>query len=205
MVYQNTEDEKIRKLAHCVREIFMNLNNIKPDIRYLRDMENVVYDKEWTKTSPGDLEMYYVYRGIERKNGLSYDITIIPPKMLGQEFVKTKGHQHLCKETYKVLEGEGIFLIQKTKEKEIEDVYLIKAKKDDKITIPPNYDHTVINSTNQELKLGNWISEDCQNNYSLLEKMEGACYFYTKGPAKGKVNWVKNKNYKKVPELRFEK
>lgn len=162
-------------------------------------MENVVYDKDWFNTANPDLELYYMYRGVKEKDRLRYDITIIPPKMLGQEFVKTKGHQHPVEEVYEVLEGESIFLIQKTKSDIAEDVYTIKAKKGDKITIPPNLDHIAINSSKQELKLGNWISEDCQNNYSLLEKMKGACYFYIKDPSTSLgARWLKNENYKKI-------
>ena len=183
-----------------------NIKNIKPDIRYLRDVKDVVYDKEWLKTAPGDLKLYYMYRGIKQKDGLRYDITIIPARMLGKEFVKTKGHNHPVEEKYIVLEGEVIFLVQKGKEK-IEDVYAIKAKKGDEVIIPADYDdHIAINPLNRELKLGNWIAEDCQNDYSVIQNMAGACYFYIKVPStKLGVNWVKNPNYKDVPELRFEK
>lgn len=161
-------------------------------------MKDVVYDKEWLKKTPEDLEMYYMYRGVKKKDGLRCDITIIPPKMLGKEFVKTKGHYHPEQELYTILEGEAIFLLQKGKEN-IEDVYAVKAKKDDVIIVSENYGHIAINSSNQELKLGNWVSGKSGHNYSPLEKMKGACYFYTK------QGWKKNKNYKKIPKLRFEK
>jgi glucose-6-phosphate isomerase len=184
-----------------------NLKNIKPDIRYLKQMENVVYDKEWFGKAPKDMELYYMYRGVDRKDGMRYDITIIPARMLGQEFVKTKGHRHPCKEIYNVIKGKAIFLIQKSNKNIVEDVYAVKAKKGDKITIPADYDgHITINPSRQELKIGNWMPEDCKNEYSLIEKMKGACYFYVKGPStKLGVNWVKNKNYKKIPELKFKK
>jgi len=67
---------------------------IEKEIRYLDDMKIVLYDKAWAKTAP-NLEVYYMERGLEEKNGLRYDITTIPPKMLGKEFVKTKGHYHI--------------------------------------------------------------------------------------------------------------
>lgn len=182
----------------------IDLKNLKPDIRYLRDMKDVVFDKEWLEAADPNLELYYMYRGLDKKDSLRYDITVIPPKMLGKEFVKTKGHNHPVKEKYIVLEGEAIFLVQKGKEK-IEDVYAVKAKKGDEVIIPADYDdHIAINPSNQELKLGNWITEDCQNDYSVIQDMAGACYFYTKGPAPNGVKWLKNPNYKDVPELRFE-
>jgi len=182
----------------------INLKNIKPDIRYLKDIKDVIYDKKWLKTASDNLELYYMYRGTKERDNKRYDITIIPPKMLGKEFIKTKGHKHSPRETYVVLKGKAIFLIQKTKGKIIEDVFAIKANQKDIIIIPPNYDHVTINPFNEELQLGNWISKNCKNNYKSIKKMNGACYFYIK-PAKNKTTWIKNKNYKKIPKLRFKK
>ncbi len=178
----------------------MNLKDKKPDIRYLNDMKEVIYDKKWLKTAP-NLELYYMYRGIKKEGNLRYDITIIPSRMLGKEFVKTKGHEHIGKygELYMVLEGEAIYLMQKRKGEKIEDVYAVKTKKSDVVIIPPGYAHVSINSSKKDLKMANWISEDCKSDYQMFEKLQGACYYYTK---KG---WVKNKNYKKIPKLRFEK
>ena len=181
-----------------------NLKNIKPNTRYLKDIKGIIYDKKWLKTASDNLELYYMYRGIEKQGNKRYDVTIIPPKMLGKEFVKTKGHKHSPREIYKVLKGKAIFLIQKTRNKIVEDVFAIKANQNDLIIIPPNYDHITINPINKELQLGNWISKNCKNNYKSIEKMEGACYFYVKS-AKNKTAWIKNKNYKKIPKLRFEK
>ncbi len=178
----------------------VDLKNRKPDVRYLNDMKEVIYDKKWLKTAP-DLELYYMYRGINEKGDLRYDITIIPSRMLGEEFVKTKGHEHIGKygELYMVLEGEAIYLMQKRKGNLIEDVYAVKAKEGDVIIIPSGYAHVSINPSKKDLKMANWISENCKSDYQMFEKMQGACYYYTK---KG---WVKNKNYKKIPKLRFEK
>ena len=57
----------------------------------------------------------------------------------------------------------------------------------------------IINPSKKELKIANWVSVKNKNVYEELEKMKGAGYFYTKS------GWIKNKNYKKVPKLRFEK
>jgi len=172
----------------------------KPNIRYLYDIKEVLYDKNWLKTAP-NLELYYMYRGVKEKNGLRYDITVIPGQMLGKEFTKTKGHQHIGKfgEVYVVLSGQAIFLMQKCESNKVKDVYAIKSKKGDVVIIPSNYEHLTINPLKKELKVGNWVSKDCKNNYKTIGKMHGACYFYTN---KG---WIKNKNYKKIPNLRFEK
>lgn len=176
------------------------VDNKKPEIRFLKDMEKVIYDKKWLKSAP-NLEIYYMYRKIKEKNELRYDITVIPPLMLGKEFVKTKGHKHLNNESelYKVLEGKAVFLFQKRKGNSIEDVYTVKTKKGEIVIVPSGYDHATINSAKKTLKLGNWIYKNCKNDYSPIEKRKGLCYFYIKS------GWKKNKNYKKVPELRFEK
>ena len=178
-----------------------------PQIRYLNDLKKVLYNKEWAKKTE-NIKLYYIYRGIKKKDGirgLRYDITVIPSKILGKEFVKTKGHEHLgnFKEIYIVLEGKAIFLMQKRKEEVIEDVYAVRAKKGDVVIISSNYGHVTINPFPNLLKIGNWVSKNCKASYKFFEKKQGACYFAI--AQKSKVKWVKNKNYKIVPKLRFEK
>lgn len=178
----------------------INLKDKKPDIRFLDNMREVLCDKKWAETAP-DLELYYMYRGIRKKNGLRYDITIIPPRMLGKEFNKTKGHEHIGNsgEIYIVLEGRAIELLQKYENGKIKDIYIVRAKKGDVIVIPPHYGHVTINPSKKTLKMANWVSEKSKSNYNLFKKLEGACYYFTKS------GWLKNKNYKNVPKLRFEK
>ncbi len=199
-----------------------DLKNLTPDIRHLNDIREVVFDQDWFKSAP-NIELYYMYRGIEEKDGIRYDITIVPAKMLGQEYTKTKGHYHIGKyqEVYTVLEGQSIYLMQKKKdgsEDEIEDVYAVKCQKGDVVVIPPDYGHITINpSETEELKMANWVSPECKSDYSLFEKLHGACYYFiasqsqthadltqTDADTKKQGIWIKNENYKSVPELRFE-
>lgn len=172
----------------------------KPEIRYLYDIKKVLWDKEWLKTSP-NFEIYYMYRGVKQKNKIRYDITVIPPRMLGREFIKTKGHYHFGNygELYKVLSGKGIFLMQKCKKGKVEDVYYVRAKKGDYVPVPPEYGHTTINPSPKTLKMANWIFEECSSDYKRIEEKEGFCYYYTK------LGWFKNKNYKKIPKLRYKR
>lgn len=188
----------------------IDLKNLKPDIRRLNDMREVIFDKEWLKTT-SNLELYYMYRKVKQENGLNHNITVLPAKMLGKEFVKTKGHVHIgpYQEIYTVQDGQAIYLMQKTKEDVVEDVYAVKAKKGESIIIPSYYGHITINpSETDDLKTGDWTSENCKSDYSLFEKLQGACYYYISSPSpdgSGQVaTWIKNKNYKSVPELRFE-
>jgi glucose-6-phosphate isomerase len=171
---------------------------IKPDIRRPQDMKRALYDKKWAKVAP-DYELYYMYRGIKEKDGLRYDITVFPPLMLGNEFIKTKGHEHIGDfgEAYIVLKGKAIFLAQKRTNKKIEDVFAVKAGRGQVILIPVGYGHITINPSKKTLEVGNWQKKECRSDYKMFDKMNGACYYYTN---KG---WVKNKMYKNTPVLRF--
>lgn len=186
-----------------------DLTKFTPDTRCLNDMRNVIYDQDWLKIAP-NFELYSMYRGLEKKDILRYDITVIPAKMLGLEFVKTKGHYHIGKyqEVYIVLEGKAIYLMQTLSDDKdgIKDVYAVNAQKGDVVIIPPYYGHVTINpSENEDLKMANWVSDNCKSDYSLYEKLQGACYYYTLLPDSERTEWVKNKNYKNIPPLRFEK
>ena len=177
------------------------VKGIRPDIRYVNNMKEAIYDKKWSSTA-SNLELYYMYRKIKEKNGLVHNITIMPARMLGKEFVKTKGHYHVGKygELYTILKGEAILLMQKKEKQKIKDVYYVRAKKGDIVIIPPEYGHIMINpSPTRELKTGDWSSVKCRSDYGPIEKKGGACYFYTK------LGWIKNKNYKKVPKIHFKK
>jgi glucose-6-phosphate isomerase len=175
----------------------LKIPNSKSQTRYLEELKNVIYDKEWFKKSK-NFPLYYIWRGIKEKDNLRYDITIIPPKILGKEFVKTKGHYHIGNfgELYKVLSGEGIFLIQK---KDLSEIYFVRAKKGEFVKISSGYGHVTINPSKKILKIANWISKDCQSDYKSIEEKRGFCYYYTI------EGWMKNKNYKKIPKLKEKK
>ncbi len=176
------------------------IKNIKPNVRRLNDMKEVLCDKRWAKTAP-NLELYYMYRGVKNKSDLRYDITVIPAQMLGKEFVKTKGHDHANNygEIYIVLKGEALYLMQKYDNGVLKDAYAVRAKKGQVVIIPPHYGHITINPLKKTLKEANWVSVKCKNTYDLFVEKQGACYYFTK------AGWLKNKNYKKIPKLRFEK
>jgi len=197
----------------------MEIRNIEPKIRFLKDMKEVVYDSDFAKKNP-DIELYYMYRNLfeneqdnkimEEKN-LRYDITVLNPVMIGKEFNKTAGHDHplvpgtniTYPEIYEVLEGEVIFLIQDSKEDEIKNVFAIKSKKGDKIIMPPNYEHIMINASNKKVKTANWICNVfMQNIYEPFKKSQGFSYYALKSDS-GEIEWIKNENYKNIPELKF--
>lgn len=185
----------------------------EPSVRRVDDMKEVIYDKGWLK-SAGNLDLYYMYRDLSlsrrdeeiiKKNGLRYDITIIPPRVLGAEYVKTVGHYHppvpeaklSYVEVYEVLNGEAHYLLQKCQNGYVRDVVLIKAGRGDKVIIPPDYGHVTINPSNKELRMCNWIGRDFSSIYEPIKEKGGAAYFELV------TGFVKNENYGNVPELRF--
>lgn len=197
----------------------LKFRNQKPTwIRSLNEMEDVVYDKEWLKAAD-NFNVYYVWRGVklprdrfgptlrgkkENDNDTSdirYDITIIPHRLLGKEFPKTKGHRHLdhFQELIQVLEGEAFYLAQKGDGKNVKDCYAVKAKKGDFVIIPSDVWHLTINPGRKKLVMANWMFKKAGSDYSLFEKFQGACYYYTKS------GWLKNKNYGIIPKLAFKK
>lgn len=179
----------------------MKLNSRKPDlVRNLGEIKDLLYDKSWARTAP-NFGVYYVWRGIKEKDGLRYDITVIPPKMLGKEFPKTKGNRNSnnFSELYTVLKGEAVILMQKMEDRIIKDVAAVKLKKGDWVLIPADYYIVLINPAKKVLKTANWVAKKNKNIYEEVERLGGACYYYTK------AGWVKNKNYNRVPKLRIER
>lgn len=194
---------------------------IKPDIRKLFDIRDVIYDQKWlSNTNDVELiELYYMYRGmyfndkdIVKMNeyGLRYDITIIPPYMLGCEFVKTAGHYHQIvpgtditfPEIYEVLGGSAHFLMQKSDRSDgdaVLDVVMINAEQGDKVIVPPGYGHITINASNDILKVANWVAADKESLYDPIRKKKGGAYFLLKDRI------VKNSTYSYIPDMRILK
>ena len=188
---------------------------VKPGIRRLYDMKDVIYDREWLSRAD-NFDLYYMYRELSlsrndalimKEHGLRYDITVIPPNMMGCEYVKTAGHYHpnlpgtniTYPEIYEVLNGEAEYMIQKPDNDKIKDVILIKAKPGDKVIIPPGYGHLTINTSNKVLKMSNWVARDFGSIYSPIKEKGGGAYFILKDRI------VKNPGYEEVPEIRIIK
>ncbi|MFY9338459.1 MAG: glucose-6-phosphate isomerase family protein [Methanosarcina flavescens] len=190
------------------------------DVRKLHDMEDVVFDQEWfEETEDRNRDVYYMFRDLAKNdsdfekikaNHLRYDITIIPPSMLGSEYIKTVGHYHprvpgtnlSYPEIYQVLEGSATYLLQKVKDGEedlVLDVVVIKAEKGDLVLVPPGYGHVTINASEETLKMANWVCRDFSSVYEPIKRLSGASYFLLKD------GFVKNPLYKNIPPIRYLK
>jgi len=161
-----------------------------PDIRRLYDMKDVLYDQEWAADAENS-ELYYMYRDLYlsrkdknllRDQSLRYDITIIPPEMLGKEYIKTAGHYHpkvpgsnvTYPEVYEVLEGEATYLLQR---EDLSEVVVMRAFSGDKVVIPPGYGHITINQSNKRLKMANFVCGDFSSIYGPIKEKGGGAYF----------------------------
>lgn len=188
---------------------------VNPDIRMLFDIKEVIYDQKWL-SNVHNIELYYMYRGVSSNDKdmvkmneyeLRYDITIIPPYMLGCEFVKTAGHYHQIvpgkdisfPEIYEVLSGSAHFLIQKPEGDGIKDVAIIKAEQRDKVIVPPGYGHITINASNHILKVANWVAKDRKSLYDSIKNKKGGAYLLLQDRI------IRNPTYSYVPELRILK
>ena len=191
------------------------LQGSEPAVRKLLDLAPVLMDKN--AKSDRD-EMYYVYRDVHfpwdeevlRNNSIRYDLTVIPPAMIGKEYVKTLGHYHskipnseiAYPEIYEVLHGEALFLIQKLNtDGTVNTVLAIEAKTGDKVIYPPNYGHIIINTGKDVLVTANFVSDRYQADYRSVSEKQGMAYYVVKGK-NTKFEFIPNPAYGDVPQVR---
>lgn len=163
--------------------------------------------------APGPEIHYYMIRGGTKKT----NITVWEAGTVGHEYIKSYGHYHIGKldETYTVLEGEGIIIMQTRKidekgkpiDDEIEFFRAVPVKAGDKVFIPSGAGHLAINTgktwfvtaddspVNFEEK--NPVSLPGHADYEPFRRLHGAAYYVIEKD--GKPSLVKNTLYKKVP------
>ncbi len=185
-------------------------------VRKFSEMKPVLYDKA---ANPGRDELYFVYRGVGREvdkskieqNHLTYDVTIVPPLMLGEEYNKTLGHYHgdigqsgiAHPELYEVLHGKALFLLQKLDKatNKVVTILALERNAGDKIIYPPNYGHIMVNIGDEPLVTANWLSTDYKPLYEPIKEKEGMALYVIKGKD-GQPTFVKNENYEDQPLMR---
>ena len=74
----------------------------EPSVRTLGDLRDLLYDPASVKEPP-ETALYYMYRDLAlgkkdresmKTEHIRYDVTVIPPRTIGAEYVKTVGHYH---------------------------------------------------------------------------------------------------------------
>lgn len=179
-----------------------------------REMMDVLMNPE----SPGPEIHYYMIRGGTQKT----NITVWESGTVGGEYIKTYGHYHVEKldETYTVIQGEGIIVMQTRKtdksggpiDDEIESFRAVRVKTGDKIFIPSGAGHLGINTGNvwfvtsddSPVDFGeiNAVSEPGHADYAPFRKMRGAAYYVIEKNSKPAL--IKNPLYKSVPKAKIE-
>ncbi len=157
---------------------------------------------------------YYMIRGGTDKT----NITVWETGTVGGEYIKTYGHYHVGKldETYFVIEGEGVIVLQKRKEDEsgqpindeIEAFYAVKVKQGDSVFIPAGTGHLAVNigkvwfatfdDSPVNFAEADPVSLPGHADYEAVKKMRGFAYYLVE--ENGKPTLVKNPNYKAAPE-----
>jgi glucose-6-phosphate isomerase len=179
----------------------------QPSKRTVEEMRPVLYDPQCRCSDP----LYFMYRDLARSGAdwqwlhehqLRYDLTVIPPRDLCGEWVKTKGHYHPKNpagvgfpEIYEVLEGTAHYLLQSCT---LDDVVLITANAGDLVIIPPDYGHITINPSPEEtLSMANIVSTAFESEYKEYEVRRGAAYYEL---SDGTL--VRNPAYGNIPPVR---
>lgn len=209
--------QKISGLPIFLDEEKMNLE-FNGDFQFIKKSERSLEElRPYLKnphTDTGPDPVYYVWRYVHltkdtpklKKASLRYDLTLIPPGTVDDEFVKTAGHYHKgYPEVYEVLLGQAYFLIQSES-----NAYATEAGPGEKFLIPPSYGHNTINVSDKPLILANWVSERAVYDYESYKNNHGAMYYFLKNneltdPAlklRGGVDIIKNPNYESATELK---
>jgi len=184
----------------------------KPNVRLLRDLKEVLYNKDLMGNGNLDSPLYFMYRDVKREEDseifdvaqLRFDITIMEPIHLGFERNKTLGHYHKIGQTgfsypevYEVIQGEADYILQQVQEGRVIEVVLVQAKEGDIVYIPSGYWHVTINAGNGLLVMSNLVSKYVEGEYEPVKKYGGIAYFEL---VDGSL--VVNKNYGDVPPIR---
>jgi glucose-6-phosphate isomerase, archaeal len=187
-------------------------------VRTLGDMRDVLYDRKFAASADMSQVLYHMYRDVhaEADGGAfgtarrRYDVTVIPPAALGDELVKTAGHYHELAgngssypELYEVLAGTAHFLVFKRAREgktdmddRIADAELVEAKAGQKVYVPPDFGHVMINPSHEVLVTCNIVESRFKSLYDPVRRMGGAPYFEL---VNGDV--VANERFAEVPAL----
>lgn len=164
-----------------------------------------------------EIHYYMIRGGTDKKN-----ITVWETGTVGGEYIKTYGHYHVGKldETYWVIYGEGIVLLQTRKvnkegnpiDDEIETFKAIKVRTGDHVFIPSGTGHLVVNTGKTWLVTADDspvnfeevdpVSLPGHADYEPVKKLQGFAYYVVE--ENGQPKLVKNPKYKSSPEASIE-
>lgn len=156
-----------------------------------------------------DIHYYMIRGGSKKKN-----ITVWETGTVGGEYIKTYGHYHVgnLDETYWIIQGEGIALLQKMAEIDgtpqpdtIAEFKAIPVKAGDSVYMPPGYGHLLVNTGTEWFVTadsspvegaGDSASMPGHADYSAVQQMRGFAYYVVEHD--GAPALAKNPLYKDI-------
>ena len=186
-------------------------------VDYTDEQGNIVTQPDLTQYRDPDAVLYCGQQGLYWNNPelldqlashkLRPDVTVLPSGTIGQEFIRTEGHDHLSNlpEVYETNYGQNGFLLFKIKDnsEEIEDVMFVFAKAGDHTIFMPKYQHISLNLGDTPFVMTDWVSTEAQSNFEFIKHHNGAPYWVVKGQG-GQPQFILNPRYKgKVPPIRL--
>ena len=185
--------------------------------RPLRALARVVLDREAVAAAPESDIAYTMYNGVSLAadaprlagRNLRYELTSIPARRIGREYIKTLGHRHntapgssyAYPEICEVLHGVAHFLFQVRgpTPAEAPSAWYVEVVAGEKIIIPPSLLHLTINPGPQTLLFSDVISLGMRGIYDDFRAAGGACYLEVE--EHGQPRFIPNPRYPAVPEL----
>ncbi len=161
---------------------------------------------------------YYMANGVYRRGDAGrladlpfrYELTLIPERRIGREYVKTFGHIHTPEpqsglawcEVCEVLVGTAHFIYQTLDPSEpgATLAYYVEARAGEKILVPPDLDHATINPGPGPLVFSDVVALGIGGNYDRFRATRGAAYYEVVDG--GQPRFVANPAYRRVPPLR---
>ncbi|MBI2672809.1 hypothetical protein HYX19_00975 [Candidatus Woesearchaeota archaeon] len=168
----------------------------EPGVRRMHELNEVFLEEPELVCNDA---AYFMYRGIYHdgdreifeKNNIRYDITVIPPRKIRNEFIKTLGHRHPCAEIYEVLNGKAIYLMQNE-----EEAISTGVNSSEVMYILRNHDHVTINPSGEVLVMSNIVKSDIESDYGIIKSKKGMSFFFIEEDYEKK--FVQNNNYKET-------
>lgn len=171
-------------------------------------MQDVLMDKNGT----GPAIHYYMIRGGKNQR----NITVWEPGTISGEYIKTYGHYHIgdLSETYWILHGQGVALLQKLAENEqgemipdvVEEFKAIAVKPGQEIFMPNKFGHLLVNTGETYFVTADDSPVDFEDrdpssfpghaDYSLVKQMRGFAYYVVEN--NGQTALKRNPLYKEI-------
>lgn len=169
--------------------------------------------KQNGESKESEKEVYRVYEEVKKTedkefwDSIRFDLVVVSPGNLGEEFFKTIGYyrsfadnEYRYPEIYQLVEGYAEFVLQQqgNNHEKVKDVIMIRTQKQDLLAVPPSYGVTIINPSQKRTILARIRAADVEELNNDYKKTRGECYYRIKDG-----RWEYNNNYEEIPALRL--